>query len=119
MTAEDAAKFEEEVRAGRIMLARGEGLIGENVSPSEYRPPIAPVVNSIPANQGVLDAYTQGRMTPEARIKEPLINSTIPSVFHGHGDPGLISANIDGFTPYFRGRNPRPGRLQTQFTCQA
>jgi hypothetical protein len=51
--------------------------------------------------------------------KEPLINSTIPSVFHGHGDPGLISANIDGFTPYFRGRNPRPGRLQTQFTCQA
>jgi hypothetical protein len=50
---------------------------------------------------------------------EPLINSTIPSVFHGHGDPGLISANIDGFTPYFRGRNPRPGRLQTQFTCQA
>jgi hypothetical protein len=40
-------------------------------------------------------------------------------VFHGHGDPGLISANIDGFTPYFRGRNPRPGRLQTQFTCQA
>ena len=69
MTAEDAAKFEEEVRAGRIMLARGEGLIGENVSPSEYRPPIAPVVNSIPANQGVLDAYTQGRMTPEDRIK--------------------------------------------------
>jgi hypothetical protein len=75
MTAEDAAKFEEEVRAGRIMLARGEGLIGENVSPSEYRPPIAPVVNSIPANQGVLDAYTQGRMTPEDRIKEPLIYS--------------------------------------------
>jgi hypothetical protein len=69
MTTEDAAKFEEEVRAGRIMLARGEGLIGENVSPSEYRPPIAPVVNSIPANQGVLDAYTQGRMTPEDRIK--------------------------------------------------
>jgi hypothetical protein len=40
-------------------------------------------------------------------------------VFDGHGDPGLISANGDGFTPYFRGRNPRPGRLQTQFICQA
>jgi hypothetical protein len=85
MTAEDAAKFEEEVRAGRIMLARGEGLIGENVSPSEYRPPIAPVVNSIPANQGVLDAYTQGRMTPEDRIKfEQFVRNgtiTVPSGF--------------------------------------
>jgi hypothetical protein len=61
------------------------------------------------------DCYVEG----EFNAKEPLINSTIPSVFHGHGDPGLISANIDGFTPYFRGRNPRPGPLQTQFTCQA
>ncbi|MCA3288743.1 MAG: hypothetical protein ING09_19620 [Roseomonas sp.] len=52
-------------------------------------------------------------------LREPLINSTIPSVFHGHGDPGLISANVDGFTRYFWGRNPRRGRLQTQFTCQA
>jgi hypothetical protein len=51
--------------------------------------------------------------------REPLINSTIPSIFHGHGDPGLISANVDGFTPYFRGRNPRPDPLQKQFTCQA
>jgi hypothetical protein len=52
-------------------------------------------------------------------FREPLIVSTIPSVFHGHGDPGLISANVDGFTPYLWGRNPRAGRLQTQFTCQA
>jgi hypothetical protein len=50
---------------------------------------------------------------------EPLINCASILLFHGHGDPGLISANIDGFTPYFRGRNPRPGRLQTHFTCQA
>jgi hypothetical protein len=60
-------------------------LIGENVSPSEYRPPIAPVVNSIPANQGVLDAYTQGRMTPEDRIKfEQFVRNgtiTLPSGF--------------------------------------
>jgi hypothetical protein len=49
----------------------------------------------------------------------PLINRVILSVFHGHGDPDLISASVDGFALYFPGRNARRDPLQTQFTCQA
>jgi hypothetical protein len=39
--------------------------------------------------------------------------------FFGHGDPDLISANVDGFAHCFRERNARLDPLQTQFTCQA
>jgi hypothetical protein len=59
------------------------------------------------------------RNVHQNEVKEPLINNTIPPVFHGHGDPDLMSANVDGFTPYLWGRNPRLVRLQAQFTCQA
>lgn len=85
MTPEDASAFEGEVRGGRIMLGRGEGLSGENVAPTEYRQPIAPVSNAIVANEGPLNAYRQGRMTPEDRLEfERLVRNgtiTVPPGF--------------------------------------
>ena len=85
MTPEDASAFEGEVRGGRIMLGRGEGLIGENVAQTEYRQPIAPASNAIVANEGPLNAYRQGRMTPEDRLEfERLVRNgtiTVPQGF--------------------------------------
>jgi hypothetical protein len=40
-------------------------------------------------------------------------------VFFGHGDPGLMSANVDGLAFYFRGRNARLDPLKAQFPYQA
>jgi hypothetical protein len=76
MTPEDAATFEQEVRAGNIMLPRGAGLIGENIGPTETRPPLQGSPTGIKAPQGVLDAYTQNRMTQADRITfEGLVKS--------------------------------------------
>jgi len=68
MTPEDASTFEQEVRAGNIMLPRGAGLIGENIGPTETRSPLASGSTAIQAPQGLLDAYTQNRMTHPDRL---------------------------------------------------
>ena len=67
MTTEDASKFEKLVKDGQVILGQGQGLIGENVSPTEVRmnPPRA---RGATVSQGVFDAYTQGRMTPQDRV---------------------------------------------------
>jgi len=76
MTPEDAATFEQEVRAGNIMLPRGAGLLGENIGPTETRPPLEGGATSVQAPQGVLDAYSQNRMTQADRITfEGLVKS--------------------------------------------
>ena len=68
MTPEDAASFEQEVRSGNIMLPRGAGLTGENIGPTETRAPLAGGATATQAPQGVLDAYTQNRMTQPDRL---------------------------------------------------
>ena len=52
-------------------------------------------------------------------IKEPLINHASVSVFLDHGNPDLISAIVDRFPRYSRGRNARLDPLQTQITRHA
>lgn len=85
MTPEDAASFEREVRAGNIMLPRGAGLIGENIGPTETRPPLEGGATGVQAPQGVLDAYSQNRMTQADRITfENLVKAgqmTVPQGF--------------------------------------
>jgi hypothetical protein len=85
MTPEDAASFEQEVRAGNIMLPRGAGLIGENIGPTETRPPLEGGATGVQAPQGVLDAYSQNRMTQADRITfENLVKAgqmTVPQGF--------------------------------------
>ena len=85
MTPEDAASFEQEVRAGNIMLPRGAGLIGENIGPTETRPPLEGGATNVQAPQGVLDAYRLNRMTQADRITfENLVKAgqmTVPQGF--------------------------------------
>lgn len=66
MTPEDTAIFEQEVRAGNIMLPRG--LTGETIGPTETRAPLEGSATAIQTPQGVLNADTQNRMTQPDRL---------------------------------------------------
>jgi hypothetical protein len=93
MTPEDAATFEQEVRAGNIMLPRGAGLLGENIGPTETRPPLEGGATSVQAPQGVLDAYSQNRMTQADRLTfENLVKAgqmTVPEGFQMGQTPAI------------------------------
>ena len=102
MTAEDAATFEQEVRAGNIMLPRGAGLMGENIGPTETRAPLEGGATAIEAPQGLLDAYTQNRMTQPHRLTfERLVANgqmTVPQGFQ-MGQTHRIGASMAALTP--------------------
>lgn len=60
MAPEDAAAFEADVHAGRVMLPRG----AEIAPPAKTAAPTATASGTPIAPQGVIDAYQSGKMTP-------------------------------------------------------
>jgi len=83
MTPEDAATFEQEVRAGNIMLPRGARFLDGTPAISETVVRAAGAPRTVP--QGVLDAYAQNRMTQDER-----------NLFERHVRDGVIQLP-DGF----------------------
>lgn len=65
MTQEEAAEFEADVRSGALMLPRGAALKGEEAA----TPAGAPQADANIIPDGVIEAYVDGRMTPQERAE--------------------------------------------------
>lgn len=105
MAPEDAKAFEDDVRAGVVMLPKGAFLTGEKEPPRGAQAPEA-----IMLPQGITDAYVSGKMSPEDRaqleqdIKDGLVKlppslvSQIPTEEPGWKPPteqGIIAQPVE------------------------